>query len=102
MIFCERRLIAARASAWSSQAQSRLTELEIELAGGANSLATSRTGDNLIDTKSRALIRPSSELSCAMISGGNWASISFRSQQSVCYKCLYLLGYQLGVTSWTA
>ena len=40
MIFCERRLIAARASAWSSQAQSRLTELEIELAGGANSLAT--------------------------------------------------------------
>ena len=82
--------------------QSRLTELEIELAGGANSLATSCTGDNLIDTKSRALIRPSSELSCAMISGGNWASISFRSQQSVCYKYLYLLGYQLGVTSWTA
>ena len=101
-IFSEGRLIAARASAWSSEAQSRLTELEIELAGGANSLATSRTGDNLIDTKSRALIRPSSELSCAMISGGNWASISFRSQQSVCYKYLYLLGYQLGVTSWTA
>jgi hypothetical protein len=71
MIFCERRLIAARASAWSSEAQSCLTELETELAGGANSLATSRTGDNPIDTKSRGSISPSSELSCAMISGGN-------------------------------